>query len=75
MMPPEIDGQGGVFDKMQSTGEGNGEPLQHSSFENPTNRMKRQEDITLKDETPRSVGNPIYYWRTAETYLQKERRG
>ena len=55
-MPPKIDGKGGVFDKMRSTGEGNGEPLQHSSFENPTNRMKRQEDITLKDETSRSVG-------------------
>ena len=43
-------------DKMWSTGEGNGKPLQHSCFENPLNSMKRQKDTTLKDEPPRSVG-------------------
>ena len=40
-------------DKMWSTGEGNGKPLQYSCLENP---MKRQKDRTLKDELPRSVG-------------------
>ena len=43
-------------DKMWSTGEGNGKPLQYSCPENPTNSMKRQNDRTLKNELPRSVG-------------------
>ena len=42
-------------DKMWSTGEGNGKPLQYSCLENPMNSMKRQKDRTLKDELPRSV--------------------
>ena len=41
-------------DKMWSTGEGNGKPLQHSCLENPMNSMKRQKDRTLKDKLPRS---------------------
>ena len=43
-------------DKIQSTGEGNGKPLQYSCLENPVNSMKRQKDRTLKDELPRLVG-------------------
>ena len=43
-------------DRMCSTGEGNGKPLQYSCLENPVNSMKRQKDRTLKDELPRSVG-------------------
>ena len=43
-------------DRMWSTGEGNGKPLQYSCLENPMNNMKRQNDRTLKDELPRSVG-------------------
>ena len=43
-------------DKIGSTGEGNGQPLQYSRLENPMNSMKRQKDRTLKDELPRSVG-------------------
>ena len=42
-------------DKTRSTGEGNGRLLQYSCLENPTNSMKRQKDITLKDELPRSM--------------------
>ena len=42
--------------RMWSTGEGNGKPLQYSCLENPVNGMKRQKDRTLKDELPRSVG-------------------
>ena len=41
---------------MWSTGEGNVKPLQYSSLENPMNSMKRQKDVTLKDELPRLVG-------------------
>ena len=43
-------------DKMWSTGEGNGKPLQYSCLENPMNSMKRKKDRTLKDEFPRLVG-------------------
>ena len=43
-------------DKMWSTGEGNGKPLPYSCLENPMNSMKRQKNMTLKDELPRSVG-------------------
>ena len=43
-------------DKMWSTGEGNGKPLQYSGLENPMNSMKRQKDKTLKDELLRLVG-------------------
>ena len=43
-------------EKMQSTGEGNGKPLQYSCLENPMNSIKRQNDRILKEELPRSVG-------------------
>ena len=42
-------------DKMWSIREGNGKPLQYSCLENPMNSMKRQKDMTMKDEPPRSV--------------------
>ena len=45
-----------ISDKMRSTGEGNGKPLQYSCRENPMNTMKRQKDSILKDEVLRSVG-------------------
>ena len=41
---------------MYFTGERNGKLLQHSCLENLMNSMKRQKNITLKDEPPRSVG-------------------
>ena len=43
-------------DRMWSTGEGNGKPLQYSCLENPMNSMKRQNDRILKEELLRSVG-------------------
>ena len=43
-------------DRMWSTGEGTGKLLQYSCLENPMNSMKRQNDKTLKEELPRSVG-------------------
>ena len=43
-------------DRMWSTGEGNSNSLQYSCLENPMNCMKRQNDRTLKEELPRSVG-------------------
>ena len=43
-------------DKMWCTGEGNGKPLQQSCLENPMNSMKKQKDMTLKDELLGLVG-------------------
>ena len=44
-------------DRMWSTGEGNGKPLQYSCLENAMNSMKRQNDRILNEELPRSVGS------------------
>ena len=54
-------------DKVWSPGEGNGKLLQYSCLENPINSMKKQKDMTLEDEPPRSIG--VQYaigqeWRT-----------
>ena len=57
-------------DKMWSTGEGNGKPLQYSCLENPMNSLKRQKDRTLKDEFPRLVGSQYAMgdqWRNNST--------
>jgi len=43
-------------DKMWSTGEGKGKPLQYYCLENPMNSMSRQKYRTVKDELPRSAG-------------------
>ena len=43
-------------DRLWSTGEGNGKPLQYSCLDNPMNSMKRQNDRISKEELPRSVG-------------------
>ena len=43
-------------DRMWSTGEGNGKPLQYSCLENPLNSVKRQNDRIPKEELPRSLG-------------------
>ena len=54
-------------DRVWSTGEGHGKPLQYSCLENPMNSMKRQKDRTLKDELPRLVGAQYAtgdQWRT-----------
>ena len=46
-------------DKTWPTGEGNDKPLQYSCLENRMNSMKRQKDMTLKNELPRLVGGEI----------------
>ena len=43
-------------DRIWSTGEGNGKPLQYSCLENPMNSMKGQNDRILKEELPMSLG-------------------
>jgi len=58
-------------DRMWSTGEGNGKPLQYSCLENPMNSMKRQKDRTLKDELPSSVG---VQYATGDQWRNNSRR-
>ena len=58
-------------DKMWSPGERNGKPLQHSCLKNPMNNMKRQKDMTLKDDLPRSVGAQYV---TGEEWRNSSRR-
>ena len=69
------------FDKTWSTREGNGKLLQYSCLENPIHSMKRQEDKTLKDELPRSVGAQyatgdqwINNWRKNEEMEPKQKQ-
>ena len=42
-------------DRMWSNGEENGKPLEYYCLENTMNSMKRQNDMILKEELPRSV--------------------
>ena len=58
-------------DKMRSTGEGNGNPLLYPCLENPMNSMKRQKDMILKDELPRSVSAQ---YATGEELRKSSRR-
>ena len=53
-------------DKTWSIREGNGKPLQYSCLENLMNSMKRQKDMTLKDELLR--------WVSAEYATREEWR-
>ena len=43
-------------DKTWSTGGRNGKLFHYSCHDNPMNSMKRQKDMTLEDEPPRSEG-------------------
>ena len=59
------------FDKMWSTGEWNGKPLQYSCLESLMNSMKRQKDMILKDELTKSVGSQ---YATGEEQRNSSRR-
>ena len=59
---------------MWSTGDGNGKPLQYSCLENPMNNMKRQKDMTLKDEFPRLVGANMLLKKTGEITAERMKR-
>ena len=58
-------------DKMWSTGEGNGKPLQHSCLENPMNSINRQKERTLKDGLPRSV---VAQYTTGDQWRNNSRK-
>ena len=49
----------GRSDKMWSTGEGNGKPLQHSCLENPMNSIKRQKEIEYNTDKQKDI---LYSW-------------
>ena len=57
--------------KTWSIGEGNGKPFHYSCLENPMNSMKRQKDMTLKDELARLVGAQ---YATGEEHRNSSRR-
>ena len=58
-------------DRMWSTGEGKGKPLQYSCLENPMNSMKRQNDRILKEEITRSVGAQ---YTTGDQWINNSRK-
>ena len=58
-------------DRMWSTGEGNGKPLQYSCLEKPMNSMKRQNNRIMKGELPRSVGAQ---YATGDQWRNKSRK-
>ena len=58
-------------DRMWSTGEWNGKPIQYSCLENLMNSMKRQNDRILKEELPRSVGAQ---YATGDQWRNKSRK-
>ena len=60
-------------DRMWSTGEGNGKPLQCSCLENPMNSMKRENDRILKEELPRSVGAQYATGDQGRTHSRKNK--
>ena len=61
-------------DKMWSTGEGNDKPLHHSWLECPMNSMKRQKDMTLKNEPPRSVMSNMLLEKSREIAPEEMKR-
>ena len=58
-------------DRMWSTGEGNGKPLQYSCLENPMNSMKRPNDRILKEKLHRSVGTQ---YATGDQWINNSRK-
>ena len=61
-------------DNTCSTGERNRKPLQHSCLENPMNNMKRQKDMTLKDELPSSVVAHMLLEKSGEITPERMKR-
>ena len=63
-----------ISDQMWSSGEGNGKLFQYSCLENPMNSMKRQKDMTLKDELRRSIGAQYDTEKSGEITLERMKR-
>ena len=58
-------------DRMWSTGEGIGKPLQYSCLENPMNSMIRQNDRILKEDLRRSV---VAQYATGDQWRNNSRK-
>ena len=58
-------------DRMWSTGEGSGKPLQYSCLENPMNSMKKQNDRILKEELLRSLSDQ---YATGDQWINYSRK-
>ena len=58
-------------DRMWSTGEGNGKPLQYSCLKNPMNSMKRQNDRILKEVLARTLGTQSATGARGEITLER----
>ena len=80
-MPCRVTQDGWVMlessDTTWSTGGRNGKPLQYTNCENPMNSIKRQKDMTPKDEFPQDRRRPTGYWgrgraRSRALTLEKE---
>ena len=56
---------------LELPGEGNGKPLQYSCLKNLMNSMKRQKDMTLKNELPRLVSAQ---YATGEQWINNSRK-
>ena len=61
-------------DRMWSTEEQNGKPLQYSCLENPMNSMKRHKDRTLKDELLRLVVPNMLLKKSGEITPERMKR-
>ena len=61
-------------DRMWSTGEGNGKPLQYSYLENPMNSMKRQKYRILKEELLRLLVPNMLLEISRETTPERMKR-
>ena len=59
-------------DRMWSTREGNGKPVQYSCLENPMSSKKRQNGKIIKEELPRAVGAQ---YATGEEWRNNSRKG
>ena len=58
-------------DKMWSTGERKGKLLQYSCLEDPMNNMKRQKDMKLEDQPPRSINVQMLLGKNREIAPQR----
>ena len=65
-------GCGEGFNKTCSTGGGHGKPLQHYCLENSMKSLKREKDMTLKDEPPSLVDVQYVTVEEQRNKLQKK---
>ena len=63
-------------DRMWSTREGNGKPLQYSCLENPMNNMIREEIVMAKLTDGVGPGRgDVFQWRSSQSSFQLHRMG